>query len=165
MKFGDFKNNKIKIYPKIVGKNEIEEGYNWNKRVKLPDENDPNLLETKDGVVAYYKNQTDKCTNGCELYFQIKSEESKLKNNLKISSDDLISISFTFKEEKYEKKDDIDPTPGDGGKNNYVWIIIVVVVAVVIIGVVILIVCLKKKRVYSSEIDKKDINELSMPLE
>ena len=58
-----------------------------------------------------------------------------------------------------------DPTPGDGGKNNYVWIIIVVVVAVVIIGVVILIVCLKKKRVYSSEIDKKDINELSMPLE
>ena len=167
LKFGDFKNNKIKIYPKIVGKNEIEEGYNWNKRVKLPDENDPNLLETKDGVVAYYKNQTDKCTNGCELYFQIKSEESKLKNNLKISSDDLISISFIFKEEKYEKKDDInpDPTPGDGGKNNYVWIIIVVVVAVVIIGVVILIVCLKKKRVYSSEIDKKDINELSMPLE
>ena len=167
LKFGDFKNNKIKIYPKIVGKNEIEEGYNWNKRVKLPDENDPNLLETKDGVVAYYKNQTDKCTNGCELYFQIKSEESKLKNNLKISSDDLVSISFTFKEEKYEKKDDIkpDPTPGDGGKNNYVWIIIVVVVAVVIIGVVILIVCLKKKRVYSSEIDKKDINELSMPLE
>lgn len=120
------------------------------------------------GIIEYKSGDTLDCYyHGCELYFQIKSEESKLKNNLKISSDDLISISFIFKEEKYEKKDDIepDPTPGDGGKNNYVWIIIVVVVAVVIIGVVILIVCLKKKRVYSSEIDKKDINELSMPLE
>ena len=166
-------NNKIKVYAKIVRKNDVEDGYNWNKRVKLPEANDPKLLDIDDGVVAYYKNQTDKCTSGCELYFQIKSEDTKLQNSLKIFSEDLITISFTFKEEKYEKGGSDEPSDSDtdhgddsGGKTQ-TWKIVVgvVVPVVVIIAVVIIIVVVRKKRVSSGDINKRDINELSMPLE
>ena len=39
------------------------------------------------------------------------------------------------------------------------------VFAILIIAIVILVLIMRKKRIYSTDIDNKDINELSMPLE
>ena len=67
-------NELIEIYAKIVKKNKIEPGYNWNKRVKLPDENDTGLMRLK-GIIEYKSGDTLDCYyHGCELYFQIKSK-------------------------------------------------------------------------------------------
>ena len=163
IQFNGINDCELKIYAKIVKKDEVEEGYNWNKRVKLPEADDPNLIPiNEDGVIAYYKNQTEKCTNGCELYFQIKSEEKKIENNSKISLEDLMSISFTFKEEEYKKK---EPSPS----NNNAWKIAVAICVpvVVIIGIVILVVLLRKKKASNIDLssNNKDINELKIPLE
>ena len=131
------------------------------------------ILIDGDGVVAYYKNQTNKCTFGCELYFQIKSEEKKIENNLKMSLQDLITISFTFKEEEYKKggSDEPEPTPEPipEPSSNNAWKIAVgiCVPVVVIIGIIILIIILRKKRKCSIDFNSnsKDINELKLPLE
>ena len=174
IQFDGIKDKKIKVYSKIVKKDEVEDGYNWNKRVKLPEENDPKLIPIDgDGVVAYYKNQTNKCTFGCELYFHIKSEEKKIENNLKMSLQDLITISFTFKEEEYKKggSDEPEPTPEPTPEpsSNNAWKIAVgiCVPVVVIIGIIILIIILRKKRKCSIDFNSnsKDINELKLPLE
>ena len=137
-----------------VPNDKVEEGYNWNKRVKLPEEGDPDLLPIKDGKIEYTKSQTENCTSGCEIYFHIKSEETTGEN--------LITISFDIKEEI--PKDDTDK-PDDDAEGSNVWIIIVVVFAILIIAIVILVLIMRKKRIYSTDIDNKDINELSMPLE
>jgi hypothetical protein len=158
--------NNVKVFTKIVPNDKVEEGYNWNKRVKLPEEGDPDLLPIKDGKIEYSKTQTEKCTSGCEIYFHIKSGETT-ETEMK-----LININFEIKEE-IPKKDDgsgdnTDGPGGDGDDNgggSNVWIIIVVVFAVLIIAIVILVLIMRKKRVYSTDIDNKDINELSMPLE
>ena len=66
-----------KIYAKLVEKTKVEENSNWNKRVKLPEKDDNNLLNYDSilGVVKYTKENTNICKEGCELYLQIKSEE------------------------------------------------------------------------------------------
>ena len=92
----------IKIYAKIVEKDKIEEGYNWNKRVKLPEKDDKNLLEIIDGVIHYDSTMTNKCGAGCELYFQVKSESEKPSE---ITDNDLIHIYFNFKEEDKEEEE------------------------------------------------------------
>ena len=146
--------NTVKVFAKIIPNDKVEEGYNWNKRVKLPEEGDPDLLPIKDGKIEYTKSQTENCTSGCEIYFHIKSDE--------ITGENLITIAFDIKEEI--PKDDTDK-PDDDAEGSNVWIIIVVVFAILIIAIVILVLIMRKKRIYSTDIDNKDINELSMPLE
>ena len=146
--------NTVKVFAKIIPNDKVEEGYNWNKRVKLPEEGDPDLLPIKDGKIEYTKSQTENCTSGCEIYFHIKSDETTGEN--------LITIAFDIKEEI--PKDDTDK-PDDDAEGSNVWIIIVVVFAILIIAIVILVLIMRKKRIYSTDIDNKDINELSMPLE
>ena len=149
----------ILLYAKIVENNKIDNNYNWNNRVKLPDEGDNDLLNINNKIIQYNKESTQKCNEGCELYFHIKSKN--VNNNLKISENDLISISFTFKGEKYEEGTPKAPE----GSGVSVWLIVVVIFAIVIIAFVITICILKKKRIYSYDIDQKDINDLSIPLE
>ena len=146
--------NTVKVFAKIIPNDKVEEGYNWNKRVKLPEEGDPDLLPIKDGKIEYTKSKTENCTSGCEIYFHIKSDETTGEN--------LITIAFDIKEEI--PKDDTDK-PDDDAEGSNVWIIIVVVFAILIIAIVILVLIMRKKRIYSTDIDNKDINELSMPLE
>ena len=146
--------NTVKVFAKIIPNDKVEEGYNWNKRVKLPEEGDPDLLPIKDGKIEYTKSQTENCTSGCEIYFHIKSDETTGEN--------LITIAFDIKEEI--PKDDTDK-PDDDAEGSNVWIIIVVVFAILIIAIIILVLIMRKKRIYSTDIDNKDINELSMPLE
>ena len=48
------KNESIKVYAKIVEKRKVESGYNWNGRIKLPEEGDSNLIEEiNDGIIEY----------------------------------------------------------------------------------------------------------------
>ena len=165
--------NDVGVYCKIVQKDIIEKNYNWNKRVKLPELNDENLLVMKDGLIKYTIGQTSKCTAGCEIYFHIKSD--KQINNVGITVEDLISISFEIEEKIHQKDNETDDNTGgntDGGETkneegSNVWIIIVVVFAVLIIVIIVLVLILRKKRVYSTDItmNAKEINELSMPLE
>jgi hypothetical protein len=55
----------------------VEDNSNWNRRIKLPEIGDKNLLSYDPiiGVVKYTKENTKICDKGCELYLQIKSEE------------------------------------------------------------------------------------------
>ena len=95
-------NELIEIYAKIVKKNKIEPGYNWNKRVKLPEENDTGLMRLK-GIIEYKSGDTLDCYyHGCELYFQIKSKSNK--NKLNLTKEDLIPITFTLSDEEYYLK-------------------------------------------------------------
>ena len=159
IKFNNLPKN-VDVYSKIVEKNAVEQDYNWNKRVKLPEENDKNLLSISNGLIKFDKSQTSKCNAGCELYFHIKSKATT--NELKISETDLISIEFIFKDSEYKGGDDED------GGGSSVWVIVVVVIIVLALAIIILVFIMRKKRIKSSDIDNmntKDINELSMPLE
>ena len=72
-----FNRGNSKIFAKIVKKDEIEENYDWNGRVKLPEKDDNNLLNYDPiyGLIKYTKKETEKCEKGCELYIKIESEE------------------------------------------------------------------------------------------
>jgi hypothetical protein len=71
------------VYAKIVKKEEIEEHFNWNKRVKLPESEDKNLLNYNQIYqnITYTKDDTKKCEKGCELYIQVRSNEITYKRS------------------------------------------------------------------------------------
>ena len=100
LQFSFPENEEVKVYARIVKKNHHEENYNWNKRVKLPEEGDSDLLEMKNGLIEYTKSNTRDCINGCELYFHIKSV--KINADIKSTEENLIPITFSFYTEKYE---------------------------------------------------------------
>ena len=108
------------VWAKIVRKDEIEENFNWNNRVKLPEPDDINLLKY-DPIyqsIKYTKEDTKKCENGCELYFKIKSEEisynttefSEFSFNVNDKKKNIVTIRFN---------DYIKGTLEKGEKKNY----------------------------------------------
>ena len=178
IKFSNLPNN-VKVYAKIVEKNKVEQGYNWNKRVKLPEAGDGNLLPIKDGLINYNNSITGICNSGCEIYFHIKSETSL--NTTKLHDTNLIDITFQIGEGKEEpEEEDVKPTdvkPTDDKKTDdqggdkeeekggsKTWIIIVVII-IVLGSIILLIIIMRKKRTTSDDIINKDLNELKMPLE
>ena len=82
----------VKVYAKIVKKNNIEENYNWNGRVKLPVSGDANLISPVNGFLKYDQTQTGQCNEGCEIYFLFESKSTQEK---------LIPVSFSFLEGEY----------------------------------------------------------------
>ena len=69
------------IFARLVEKNKVDEQYNWNKRVKLPDINSKDLLyyDTLNNVIKYSSKDKNNCINGCELYIHIQSQETTKK--------------------------------------------------------------------------------------
>ena len=69
------------IFARLVEKNKIDEQYNWNRRVKLPDINSKDLLyyDTLNNVIKYSSKDKNNCINGCELYIHIQSQEKTEK--------------------------------------------------------------------------------------
>ena len=114
-----FNKGNAKIFAKLIEKNKIEENFNWNNRVKLPDFDDNNLLTFNPtyGVLKYSKENTKICEVGCELYIQIKSDEktnldteftevsfsinNKNNNIVEMRLDNYIKGSFNKNELKY----------------------------------------------------------------
>ena len=72
-----------KIFAKIVEKNIVEDNPNWNRRIKLPEENSENLLEFDSikGSLKYYSKNYNNCINGCELYILVKGNETTENEN------------------------------------------------------------------------------------
>ena len=139
----------VTIYAKIVKKNEIEKDYNWNKRVKLPEENDENLLFINETLVQFNENDTEKCDNGCELYFNLKN----LRNSEAYFN--FLFYEGEYKEEpkKEEEKDEPD---------NNLWLkILIPVLIVVVIAVIVLVVLIMVKKKRNADINKKDIDDIS----
>ena len=142
----------VLIYAKIVKKDEIEKDYNWNKRVKLPEEADENLLEMdlEKSLIEYNENYTEKCDNGCEIYFQIKNPSSVYT-----------TIDFTFHDGEYkEPSDEKTDKASNEDETSYLWVAIVVpILVVVIVGVIIVIVYIMRKRKNQADINKiyKDV--------
>ena len=116
----------VTIYAKIVKKNEIEKDYNWNKRVKLPEENDENLLFINETLVQFNENDTEKCDKGCELYF-----------NLKNLRDTEAFLNFLFYEGEYKEEPKKEENDEPDDKNLWLKILIPVLI-VVIIAVIVL---------------------------
>ena len=85
-----------KIFAKLVEKTKIEENFNWNKRVKLPEPDDQNLLNYDPiyGVIKYSAENTKVCEKGCELYIQIKSEDKTNKET------DFTEVSLILNDKK-----------------------------------------------------------------
>ena len=141
----------VTIYSKIVKKNEIEKDYNWNKRVKLPEKDDENLLKINNSLVYYNENDTEKCDEGCEIYFHIKN----LKN-----SEAFFNITFhdgEYKEDSDEENDDKD----NGNKNDNLWLKIfipVFIVCVIIIVVIVVLILVRKKK--NADINTKEIDAI-----
>ena len=166
IKFDNLPNN-VKVYAKIVEKDKVEENYNWNKRVKLPESGDNNLLPITNGLIEYDNSKTGICNSGCEIYLHIKSETTT--NNNKLSDINLINISFEIKEEK-AKEDEIKPTDDkkddkkEEEKGSKSWIIILVVI-IIVVAIIVLIIIMRKKRISSDDIINKDFKDLNMPLE
>ena len=146
--------NNIDVYAKIVKKNEVEKNYNWNKRVKLPEKDDENLLPINNYLIYYDETQTQKCEQGCEIYFHIK--------NLK---DGETFLYFTINEGEYkedpDKTDDKDKDK-ENEQNNNLWLKIMIpsLIVFVIVVIVVVVVILAKKKKYA-EISKDKINEIN----
>ena len=87
-----FNRGNSKIFAKIVRKDESEENYDWNGRVRLPEKDDNNLLNYDPiyNIIKYTKEDTKKCEKGCEIYVQIKSEEKPEKET------DFTDVSFSI---------------------------------------------------------------------
>ena len=85
-----------RLYAKLVEKNIVEEKYNWNKRVKLPDiySNDLLYYDPLNNVVKYSTKNNNNCINGCELYIHIESEENTKKDS------SLTEVSFNVVDKK-----------------------------------------------------------------
>ena len=145
--------NYSEIYAKIVKKDEIEEGYNWNKRVKLPEKDDENLLNINNSLIVYDQNDTEKCDNGCEIYIRIKSSHTSNE----------ILLTLTFKEGEYKEE---TPIETDGEKNEddgdkYLWVKIVIpIISIIIIGLVVFFIIRKRRKndFYSDHNDPIGIN-------
>ena len=91
-----------KIYAKLVEKDFIEENPNWNRRIKLPEEDSNDLLycDVLNNVIKYNSKDKNNCKNGCELYILIESNENTQK---KISTAE-VSFSINKKIIKDEDK-------------------------------------------------------------
>ena len=141
----------IKVYAKIVKKNEVEKNYNWNKRVKLPEKEDENLLPINDFLIYYNETQTEKCEQGCEIYFHIQ--------NL---NDRETFLNFTIDEGKYKEPDNTDDKNKDKESDNNLWIKILIpsLIVFVIAAIVVVVVILARRKKYA-DINKEQINEIN----
>ena len=139
------------LFSKIIKKNEIEPNYNWNKRVRLPEENDKNLLaiSKNNTLIQYIENDTEKCDEGCEIFFQIKNYQGFMRN-----------LEFSFYDGEY--KDPPSPTPTStpaeekGEKDKLLWVKITVPIVAVILIVIIIIFVVKK---YKKNKEIENIND------
>ena len=145
----------IEFYAKIVKKNEVEEEYNWNKRVKLPEKDDQNLLNINNSLITFDKNDTEKCEKGCEIYFQMKSFDEYAV---------LVNIDFQLSECNKEDKDETNPNNlSNEDEDKYLWVKIVIpIIIIIIIGVVVFLI-IRKKRKYSND-NQKELTGFNIPL-
>ena len=90
-----------KIYAKLVEKDFIEENPNWNRRIKLPEEDSNDLLycDVLNNVIKYNSKDKNNCKNGCELYILIESNENTQK---KIST---LEVSFSINKKIIKDED------------------------------------------------------------
>ena len=90
-----------RIYAKLVEKDIVEEKYNWNKRVKLPDIYSKDLLyyDPINNIVKYNSKEKNNCIYGCELYIHIESEENTIKDS------SLTEVSFSIIQKNNEAKE------------------------------------------------------------
>ena len=91
-----FNSGNSRIFSKIVEKNKVEENYNWNRRVQLPDEFTQNLLkyDPLNNVIKYSSKDYNNCEKGCELYIHIKSQEKTEKKSA------LTEVSFSIDQKR-----------------------------------------------------------------
>jgi len=90
-----------KIYAKLVEKDFIEENPNWNRIIKLLEEDSNDLLycDVLNNVIKYNSKDKNNCKNGCKLYVLIESDENTQK---KIST---LEVSFSINKKIIKDED------------------------------------------------------------
>ena len=99
-----FNKGNAKVYAKMVEKDNFELYYNWNKRVRLPDASSEDLLnyDYLNNIVKY---DGKNCSEGCELYFLIESDEVTTEPS------SLIEVSFSIDKKWSENENGISEMP------------------------------------------------------
>ena len=99
-----FNKGNAKVYAKMVEKDNFELYYNWNKRVRLPDASSEDLLnyDYLNNIVKY---DGKNCSEGCELYFLIESDEVTTEPS------SLIEVSFSVDKKWSESENGVSEMP------------------------------------------------------
>ena len=97
----NFNSGNAQIFANLVEKNKIEEHYNWNRRVQLPDDFSKDLLkyDPLNNVIKYSAKDYNNCEKGCELYIHIKSQEKAEKDS------SFTEVSFSFDQKRNDIKE------------------------------------------------------------
>ena len=82
----------------MIEKDHIDQNYNWNRRVKLPDSYSEDLLtyDYLNNIIRYNAKDKNGCKKGCELYFLIENNEKTKEESY--LSEVSFSISKKWKE-------------------------------------------------------------------
>lgn len=97
----NFNRGSGKLFGKLVQKGTIEENPDYNGRIRLPKEDDANLLEYDPYTKKIYYNETvtNICVNGCDIFIGIKGEDQFINN----SEEHLLDYSIFVRTQSEDK--------------------------------------------------------------
>ena len=98
----NFNRGSGKLFGKLVKKGTIEDNADYNGRIRLPKEDDANLLEYDPYTKKIYYNETvtNICDKGCEIFIGIKGEDQFIDGN---SEEYLLDYSIFVRTQSEDK--------------------------------------------------------------